>query len=89
MKDNSLYRAGRAVRSLHRTGLLIPSLGLAAMGASTYAMVAVAHAFPEMAFAPDALGQCNPFEGDFGCGHGFGCACVMVPEPGSFHSDLI
>lgn len=81
MKDTVLFRAGRAVFSLHRTGLLVPAAGLAAMGVSAYAMAAVAHAFPEIAFVPDGVAQCNPFEGDFGCGHGFGCACHMLPAP--------
>lgn len=81
MKISVLRRAGRATLSLHRTGLLVPAAGLAAMSVSAYAMVAVAHAFPEMASSPDGFGQCNPFEGDFGCGHGFGCACHMLPLP--------
>ena len=83
MRETKLRRASRAILSLHRTGFLVPAAGLAAMGVSTYAMMAVAHAFPETAAAPDGFGQCNPFEGDFGCGHGFGCACHMLPEPGS------
>ncbi|MBB4209886.1 hypothetical protein [Roseinatronobacter bogoriensis] len=81
MSETKLRRAGRAILSLHRTGLLVPAAGLAVMGVSAYAMVAVAQAFPETAFAPDGIGQCNPFEGDFGCGHGFGCACHMLPKP--------
>jgi len=81
MSVSPLRRAGLAIISLHRTGLLVPAVGLATMGVSAYAMVAVAHAFPEAASAPDGFGQCNPFEGDFGCGHGFGCACHMLPEP--------
>lgn len=81
MKNSALHRAGRAAISLHRTGLLVPAAGLAVMSMSAYAMVTVAHAFPEMALSPDGVGQCNPFEGDFGCGHGFGCACHMLPLP--------
>ena len=83
MNQSTLHRAGHAILSLQRTGLLMPGAGLAVMGVSAYAMVAVAHAFPEVAAAPDGFGQCNPFEGDFGCGHGFGCACHMLPEPAS------
>lgn len=81
MSETSIRRAGRAIRSLHQTGLLVPAAGLAAMGVSAYAMIAVAHAFPDTAFVPDAVGACNPFEGDFGCGHGFGCACHLLPVP--------
>ncbi len=80
MKNSALHRFGRAVISLKRTGLLIPAAGMATLGVSTYAMVAVAHAFPETAAGIDGFGECNPFAGDFGCGHGFGCACHMLPE---------
>lgn len=79
MSETRLRRAGRAIQSLHLTGLLVPAAGLAAMSVSAYAMVAITQAFPETAFTPDGFGQCNPFSGDFGCGHGFGCACHMLP----------
>lgn len=62
MSETKLRRAGRAILSIHRTGLLVPAAGLAVMGVSAYAMVAVAQAFPETAFAPDGIGQCNPLK---------------------------
>ncbi|MGY6549616.1 MAG: hypothetical protein ACXIU7_11535 [Roseinatronobacter sp.] len=81
MTEPTFIRMRRAVVSLHRTDMLIPVLGLSAISLSGYAMAAVAQAFPETALLPDGFGQCNPLMGDFGCGHGFGCACHMLPEP--------
>ncbi|MGY6704685.1 hypothetical protein [Roseinatronobacter sp.] len=81
MTGTVLHHAGRAGLSLHRTGFLIPAAGLAAMSVSVYAMSAVALTFPEVALVPDGMTQCTPFDGDFGCGHGFGCACHMLPIP--------
>lgn len=81
MQETILRRAGRAIHSLHHTGFLVPTVGLATIGVSAYAMAAIAHAFPETAMAPEGFAQCNPFGGDFGCGHGFGCACHLMPQP--------
>ena len=71
---------------LRRTGLIAPAAGLAAVGGSVAVMAAVAALSPEaVAVVPD-LGACNPLRGDFGCGHGWGCACHLVragaPGPG-------
>ncbi len=77
-----LRRAGRSIHSLHRLGLLAPMAGLAAVGGSMAAMSAVAWAHPELAALTPEGGVCNPLAGDFGCGHGFGCACHMLPPPG-------
>jgi len=49
------------------------------MGASAWAMTAAAAAFPETGLAIGDGGSCNPLQGDFGCGHGFGCACHLLP----------
>lgn len=81
MTEPTYTRLRRAVVTLHKTDMLIPVLGLTAISISGYAMAAVAQAFPETALLPDGLGQCNPLTGDFGCGHGFGCACHMLPDP--------
>lgn len=66
----------RPERLLRRADLLGPVLGVVAMGGAAATMSAVVWAFPEAAGLP---GMCNPFAGDFGCGHGFGCACHMLP----------
>ncbi|MGY6410074.1 MAG: hypothetical protein ACXIUV_03475 [Alkalilacustris sp.] len=84
MSDPVLRRATRAAVSLHRTGLLAPMAGLAVVGASVTAMQALATAFPETAVLASEIGSCNPFQGDFGCGHGLGCACHLLPEPSAF-----
>ncbi len=83
MTETRFHRMRRAVISLHRTDMLVPVLGLASVSASAMAMAAVAQVLPETAGLSDALGQCNPLQGDFGCGHGFGCACHVLPDPGS------
>ena len=71
--------AGRSLSSLHRTGLLAPMAGFAAVGGSMAAMSAVAWAHPDLAALSPAPGMCNPLAGDFGCGHGLGCACHLLP----------
>ena len=81
--ENVLWRAGRSARSLHRSGLLAPMAGLAAVGASMATMSAVAWAYPELAALTPDTGMCNPLAGDFGCGHGFGCACHLMPPLGA------
>ena len=80
MKDRSYLRMRRAIVSLHRTQMLVPVIGLAAISVSAYAMAALAQAYPETAMLSEGVAQCNPFESDFGCGHGFGCACHLLPE---------
>ncbi|NYS24622.1 hypothetical protein HUK65_06420 [Rhodobacteraceae bacterium 2376] len=54
----------------------LPIAGLAVMALSASALAALASAFPE------AAAQCDPRGVDFGCGHGFGCACHMLPADG-------
>lgn len=72
-------RAARALVSLHRSGMLAPVAGMAAVGASVAVMQATAVVFPETAALAGEAGICNPLRGDFGCGHGFGCACPLLP----------
>ena len=82
MQDNAVIRMGRAAGSLYRTGLLAPVAGLAVFGGSVWAMAAAAAVWPDTAVVPPGLDSCNPLRGDFGCGHGFGCACHILPPPG-------
>ncbi|TVS03994.1 MAG: hypothetical protein EA407_04830 [Rhodobacteraceae bacterium] len=70
----------RAIVSLHRTNMLLPVMSLTTLSLSAYAMAALAQALPETALAPNGLGECSPMTSDFGCGHGFGCACHLLPE---------
>lgn len=79
MTQTPLRRLGRSAASLYRSGMLGPMAGLAVMGGSAWAMAAAASVWPEAALTPGEFGSCNPFEGDFGCGHGFGCACHLLP----------
>ena len=74
-----LSRALRSARSLQQSGLLAPVLGLAALGGSMVVMNAVAAAYPEAQGLGGAGHDCNPLRGDFGCGHGLGCACHLLP----------
>lgn len=79
MTETPFRRLRRSVITLHRAGLLAPVAGMAVMGASTWAMAATAAAFPDAGLALGDIGTCNPLHGDFGCGHGFGCACHLLP----------
>lgn len=81
MDDPKPGRLCRSLASLHRTGLLLPTAGLVVMGGSAWAMAAAAAVWPEVARAPGDMGQCSVIDGDFGCGHGFGCACHLLPPP--------
>ena len=81
MRESITRRLRRSAISLHRTDMLGPVMGLAALSASATAMAAVAQAFPDAGLAGDGFGMCNPLGSDLGCGHGFGCACHMLPEP--------
>lgn len=77
--DPFLRRARRAAVSLQASGLMAPVAGLAVLAGSVWVMSAAAAAWPEAAaLAPDP-GSCNPLRGDFGCGHGLGCACHLLP----------
>ena len=82
--DPFLHRATRSAVSLHRSGLLAPLAGLTAVGGSVVAMQALAVAFPEATVLASEIGSCNPLQGDFGCGHGLGCACHILPQPDGF-----
>ncbi len=82
MTEPTLHRVRRAAISLHRSDMLVPVLGLSALALSSTALVAVAQVYPDLSLLSGALDQCNPLQGDFGCGHGFGCACHMLPAPG-------
>ena len=79
MTEPALRRLRRSVASLYRSGMLVPVAGLAVMGGSGWAMAAAAAAWPDAALAQGDFGSCNPLTGDFGCGHGFGCACHLLP----------
>jgi len=63
-------------------GLVIPAAGLAAMAVSASALSALAAAFPEAGSMADLAGSCDPASADFGCGHGFGCFCHLLPGDG-------
>ena len=80
--DPLLRRAARSAVSLYRNGLLAPVAGLAVVGGSVAAMQALAVAFPEATVLATEIGSCNPLRGDFGCGHGLGCACHLLPRLG-------
>ncbi len=82
--DPFLRRAARSAVSLHRSGLLAPVAGLTVVGGSVVAMQALAVAFPETTALAGEIGSCNPLQGDFGCGHGLGCACHMLPPTDGF-----
>lgn len=58
-------------------GRLAPLLGFAAVGASAALMAGVAAVVPEAASLNAGQGSCAPLSLDFGCGHGWGCACHM------------
>ena len=79
MSEPTLRRFRRSVSSLHRSGMIVPVTGLAVMGASAWAMAAAAAVWPDAAHAAGGFGSCNPLAGDFGCGHGLGCACHLLP----------
>lgn len=79
MTEPTHRRLRRSVASLHRTGMLAPVAGLAVVGASAWAMAAASAVWPDAALAPGDVGSCNPLAGDFGCGHGLGCACHLLP----------
>ena len=79
-----LRRAVRSAVSLHRTGLLAPVAGLAVVGGAAATMQALTSLYPEAAMPMVDIGSCNPLQGDFGCGHGLGCACHMLPGPDAF-----
>ncbi len=81
MTDTRLRRLGRSASSLYHSGMLAPVAGFAVMGGSVWAMSAAAAVWPELMPTADGAGMCNPLAGDFGCGHGFGCACHMLPGP--------
>ncbi len=84
MSEIFLSRAARSAVSLHRTGLLAPVAGLAVVGGSAAVLQALAALYPEAAVASADIGSCNVLQGDFGCGHGLGCACHMLPDPDTF-----
>jgi hypothetical protein len=73
MTETTLRRLRRSVASLHRTGLLLPMAGITVMAGA-------AAVFPEAAAASTGFGMCDILQGDLGCGHGFGCACHLLPE---------
>lgn len=83
MTETTLRRLRRSINSLHRSGMLVRMAGFAALGGSFWAMSAAAAVWPDAGMAPGEFGSCSPLQGDFGCGHGLGCACHLLPEPGS------
>lgn len=74
-------RRGAAPPALR--GLLAPLMGFAAVGASAALMAGVAAVVPEAASLNAGQGSCAPLPLDFGCGHGWGCACHMRGLTGS------
>lgn len=63
-------------------GVVVPAAGLAAMAVSASALSALAAAFPEAGNMAGLAGSCDPASVDFGCGHGFGCLCHLLPGDG-------